>query len=46
MSNRLALEDSPYLQQHKNNPIDWFPWCDEAFQIAKDENKPIFISIT
>ena len=45
MSNRLALEDSPYLQQHKNNPIDWFPWCDEAFQIAKDENKPIFISI-
>ncbi|MDD2356307.1 MAG: thioredoxin domain-containing protein [Thiovulaceae bacterium] len=45
MSNRLALEDSPYLQQHKNNPIDWFPWCDEAFKIAKDENKPIFISI-
>jgi uncharacterized protein YyaL (SSP411 family) len=45
MSNRLALEDSPYLQQHKNNPIDWFPWCDEAFLIAKNENKPIFISI-
>ena len=45
MSNRLALEDSPYLQQHKNNPIDWFAWCDEAFEIAKKENKPIFISI-
>ena len=45
MSNRLALEDSPYLQQHKNNPIDWYPWCDEAFKKAKDENKPIFISI-
>ena len=45
MSNRLELEDSPYLQQHKNNPVDWYPWCDEAFQKAKDENKAIFISI-
>lgn len=45
MQNRLAYEDSPYLQQHKNNPIDWFPWCDEAFLKAKNENKPIFISI-
>ena len=45
MQNRLAYEDSPYLQQHKSNPIDWFPWCDEAFETAQKENKPIFISI-
>lgn len=45
MPNRLALEDSPYLQQHKDNPFDWYPWCDEAFEKAKLENKPIFISI-
>lgn len=45
MSNRLAQEDSPYLQQHKENPVDWWPWCDEAFQTAKRQNKAIFISI-
>ncbi len=45
MSNRLAKEDSPYLQQHKDNPVDWWPWCDEAFQKAEEENKAIFISI-
>lgn len=45
MSNRLAKEDSPYLQQHKNNPVDWYPWGDEAFLKAKTENKAIFISI-
>lgn len=45
MSNRLASEDSPYLQQHKNNPIDWYPWCDEAFLEAKKSQKAIFISI-
>lgn len=45
MSNRLQYEDSPYLQQHKDNPLDWFPWCDEAFDKANQENKPIFISI-
>lgn len=45
MPNRLEFEDSPYLQQHKNNPIDWYPWCDEAFKKAEDEHKPIFISI-
>ncbi|MDD3060968.1 MAG: thioredoxin domain-containing protein, partial [Sulfurimonas sp.] len=45
MSNRLSLEDSPYLQQHKNNPVDWYPWCDEAFAKAEAENKAIFISI-
>jgi len=45
MANRLAKEDSPYLQQHKDNPVDWWPWCDEAFERAKKENKAIFISI-
>jgi len=45
MSNRLSLEDSPYLQQHKNNPLDWYPWCDEAFEKARTEHKAIFISI-
>jgi len=45
MPNRLAKEDSPYLQQHKDNPVDWWPWCDEAFELAQKENKAIFISI-
>lgn len=45
MSNRLCLEDSPYLQQHKDNPLDWYPWCDEAFEKARTEHKAIFISI-
>ena len=45
MSNRLANETSPYLLQHKNNPVDWYPWCDEAFAQAKAEDKPIFLSI-
>lgn len=45
MSNRLAFEDSPYLQQHKDNPLDWYGWCDEAFERARKEKKAIFISI-
>jgi hypothetical protein len=45
MSNRLKKEDSPYLQQHKENPVDWFAWGDEAFTKAEAENKAIFISI-
>ncbi len=45
MSNRLANETSPYLLQHKDNPVDWYPWCDEAFVRAKQEDKPIFLSI-
>jgi uncharacterized protein YyaL (SSP411 family) len=45
MANRLQHEDSPYLQQHKENPVDWYPWCDEAFERAKKEHKAIFISI-
>ncbi len=43
--NRLEHEKSPYLLQHKNNPVDWYPWGDEAFEKAKSENKPIFLSI-
>tara|TARA_X000001036_G_scaffold9027_1_gene7962 strand:- start:4875 stop:7028 length:2154 start_codon:yes stop_codon:yes gene_type:complete len=43
--NRLADSKSPYLLQHKNNPVDWFPWSVEAFEKAKEENKPIFLSI-
>ncbi|MEQ1877774.1 MAG: thioredoxin domain-containing protein [Bdellovibrionia bacterium] len=43
--NRLAQESSPYLLQHKNNPVDWFPWGPEAFEKASKENKPIFLSI-
>jgi hypothetical protein len=44
-ANRLASETSPYLLQHKNNPVDWYPWGDEAFNKAKKENKLIFLSI-
>ena len=43
--NRLINEKSPYLRQHAHNPVDWFPWGDEAFQKAKQEDKPIFLSI-
>jgi len=43
--NRLKTEKSEYLLQHSNNPVDWFPWCDEAFEKAKEEDKPIFLSI-
>lgn len=45
MSNHLANETSPYLLQHAENPVDWYPWCDEAFRRARTENKPIFLSI-
>lgn len=45
MANRLAQETSPYLQQHAHNPVDWYPWCQEALDRAKAENKPILISI-
>jgi hypothetical protein len=43
--NHLKDEKSPYLLQHRDNPVDWYPWGEEAFQKAKDENKPIFLSI-
>lgn len=45
MSNRLKSEKSPYLLQHKDNPVNWYPWCEEAFHRAKEEDKPIFLSI-
>ena len=44
-TNRLVNEQSPYLLQHAHNPVDWYPWCDEAFARASDENKPVFVSI-
>src|SRR5208283_4882950 len=43
--NHLAAESSPYLLQHVTNPVDWYPWGDEAFNKAKTEDKPIFLSI-
>ncbi|HVE12278.1 MAG TPA: thioredoxin domain-containing protein, partial [Elusimicrobiota bacterium] len=43
--NRLAQEKNPYLSQHAGNPVDWFPWGDEAFAKARKENKPVFLSI-
>jgi uncharacterized protein YyaL (SSP411 family) len=43
--NRLANETSPYLLQHANNPVDWYPWGDEAFERAKAEDKPVIVSI-
>ena len=45
MTNRLIHEKSPYLLQHANNPVDWYPWGDEAFSRAGKEDKPIFLSI-
>ena len=45
MSNRLAGEQSPYLLQHAHNPVDWYPWGDEAFAAARAAGKPIFLSI-
>ncbi len=44
-TNRLAHEKSPYLLQHANNPVDWYPWGEEAFAKARRENKPIFLSV-
>ena len=43
--NRLSRESSPYLKQHAQNPIDWYPWSEEALKKAKEQNKPIFLSI-
>ena len=45
MPNRLQLEKSPYLRQHADNPVDWYPWGEEAFEKARRENKPVFLSI-
>lgn len=45
MPNRLAQETSPYLLQHADNPVDWYPWGEEALQLAKSQDKPILLSI-
>ncbi len=45
MSNRLSFEKSPYLLQHKDNPVDWWPWGEAAFEAAREINRPIFLSI-
>ncbi|PIV91673.1 MAG: thioredoxin domain-containing protein, partial [Gallionellales bacterium CG17_big_fil_post_rev_8_21_14_2_50_54_146] len=45
MSNQLAQETSPYLQQHADNPVDWHAWNAESLQLARDQNKPILLSI-
>jgi uncharacterized protein YyaL (SSP411 family) len=44
-TNRLAKESSPYLLQHQHNPVDWYPWGDEAFEAARAQNRPIFLSV-
>lgn len=45
MSNRLANETSPYLRQHQDNPVDWFSWGQEAFDLARERNVPILLSV-
>src|SRR5574341_835470 len=44
-TNRLVRERSPYLLQHAHNPVDWYPWGDEAFEVAKRTGRPVFLSI-
>src|SRR5688572_6195871 len=45
MPNRLAKETSPYLKQHMNNPVEWYPWGEEALSRARSEDKPILLSV-
>ena len=45
MANHLMHERSPYLLQHADNPVDWYPWGPEAFEKARREDKPVFLSI-
>ena len=45
MTNRLALETSPYLQQHADNPVDWYAWNDSTLRLAREQYKPILLSI-
>jgi uncharacterized protein len=45
MANRLAQETSPYLQQHAENPVDWYPWGEEALRLAREQDKPILLSV-
>lgn len=44
-TNRLGGETSPYLLEHALNPVDWFPWGEEAFEKARKEDKPVFLSV-
>ncbi|KAF6251179.1 hypothetical protein COO60DRAFT_666116 [Scenedesmus sp. NREL 46B-D3] len=44
-TNRLAKEQSPYLLQHAHNPVEWYPWGEEAFEAARQQDKPIFLSV-
>ena len=43
--NRLRYEKSPYLLQHAETPVDWYPWGEDAFRRAREEDKPVFLSI-
>ncbi len=45
LTNRLSRETSPYLLQHQDNPVDWHPWSDAAFSLAREEDKPVFLSV-
>ncbi len=45
MPNRLINETSPYLLQHANNPVDWYPWSEDAFASSRAEDKPVFLSV-
>ena len=45
MANRLAAETSPYLKQHADNPVEWFPWGEEALALARAGDRPILLSI-
>ena len=45
MANRLEFETSPYLLQHADNPVDWYPWGTEAFRVAADLDRPILLSV-
>ena len=45
MANRLAAETSPYLLQHADNPVDWYPWGDAAFERARSDDRPVLLSI-
>ena len=45
MTNRLATESSPYLRQHAGNPVDWYPWGEEALRVARETDRPILLSV-
>src|SRR5919206_1707087 len=45
VANRLANETSPYLLQHKDNPVNWYPWGEEALKRAREEDKPVLLSV-